>query len=55
MKEEKREERVGVRLTRREKVRLKQLAGDEDRTLSQEVRRALRAYLESEEKKRKEE
>jgi len=51
MKEEKREERIGVRLTRRERSRLKQLADAEDRTMSQQVRRALKHYLESNEKK----
>jgi len=41
----KREEMLGVRLTHKEKVLLKQLAEREDRTMSQQVRRALRVYL----------
>jgi len=47
----KREEMLGVRLTHKEKVLLKQLAEREDRTMSQQVRRALKHYLESNEKK----
>ena len=42
----KREELLGVRLTHEEKARLKQLAEREDRTMSQEVRKAIRKHLE---------
>jgi len=44
MKKDK-EELLGVRLTHELKVRLKELAEREDRTMSQEVRRAIKKHL----------
>ena len=42
----KKRELLGVCLTHEEKVRLKQLAEKEERTMSQEARKAIRKHLE---------